>query len=198
MAPGALRSDGEARRRLISLYERNRRSVVKIAQARDRGGNNAPTRRAPQRFVVSERRTRQVGFGRGGFQVQMNHRMRQRFRDSNVSRRGQQRFSGQNNGPLRYNNRNGNDRSRRGVNVRVAQRRNQPSKGGRRPQQQGNKRRQNNNTSKAPLSASDLDSQLDNYRAGGTGSAGGKKGGAKGAPTLESLDAALDAYKASA
>lgn len=57
------------RRRLRALYERNRRRVSALADARDRRRGGEDDYAAPRRYVVSERRTRIEGFGRGGTQV---------------------------------------------------------------------------------------------------------------------------------
>lgn len=85
------------RRRLRSLYERNKRRVSALADARDRRRSGDDDYAAPRRFIVSERRTRMEGFGRGGMQVRkvirwsharddgMRHR---RFSDGGIFRRG--------------------------------------------------------------------------------------------------------------
>ncbi|KAG5498487.1 hypothetical protein JKF63_02773 [Porcisia hertigi] len=57
------------RRRLRALYDRNRRRVSALADARDRRRGGEDDFAAPRRYVVSERRTRIEGFGRGGTQV---------------------------------------------------------------------------------------------------------------------------------
>ncbi|KAG5472605.1 hypothetical protein LSCM4_01924 [Leishmania orientalis] len=57
------------RRRLRALYDRNRHRVAALADARDRRRGGDDDYAAPRRYVVSERRTRIEGFGRGGTQV---------------------------------------------------------------------------------------------------------------------------------
>lgn len=85
------------RRRLRSLYDRNRSRVSALADARDRrrGGDDNFT--APRRYVVSERLTRAEGFGRGGAQVRRVVRRSaqakeqppaRRFSDRGIFRRG--------------------------------------------------------------------------------------------------------------
>lgn len=89
--------DDYNRRRLRGMYERNQRRVSALADARDRRRGDNDEIAAPRRFVVSERRTRIEGFGRGGRQVRQVLRSaatrggaprRIRFRDSGIFRRG--------------------------------------------------------------------------------------------------------------
>lgn len=95
--------DDSDRRRLRALYERNRRRVSALADARDRRRGGDDDFAAPRRYVVSERRTRLEGFGRGGRQVrQVVRRARGgradearplRFSDRGIFRRsGRDRF----------------------------------------------------------------------------------------------------------
>ncbi|KAG5472226.1 hypothetical protein LSCM1_03623 [Leishmania martiniquensis] len=91
------------RRRLRALYDRNRHRVSALADARDRRRGGEDDYAAPRRYVVSERRTRIEGFGRGGAQVRrVVRRMRggrggeplpRRFSDRSIFRRsGHDRF----------------------------------------------------------------------------------------------------------
>ncbi|KPI89758.1 hypothetical protein ABL78_1138 [Leptomonas seymouri] len=75
------------RRRLRSLYERNRSRVSALADARDRRRGGDDSYAAPRRYVVSERRTRIEGFGRGGAQVRRVERRVLRVRDAPRPRR---------------------------------------------------------------------------------------------------------------
>ncbi|CAJ1990791.1 hypothetical protein - conserved [Leishmania donovani] len=75
------------RRRLRALYERNRRRVSALADARDRRRGGEDDYAAPRRYVVSERRTRIEGFGRGGAQVSRVVRRARGGRDEPRSRR---------------------------------------------------------------------------------------------------------------
>ncbi|RNF18066.1 uncharacterized protein Tco025E_04620 [Trypanosoma conorhini] len=89
-----MRRDDFERRRLRDLYDRNVRRVRALAEARDaRRTDRDDDVAAPRRYVVSERRTRLEGFGRGGFQVQRSRQGRPgagggRFSDKGVYRRG--------------------------------------------------------------------------------------------------------------
>ncbi|ESL10440.1 hypothetical protein TRSC58_01827 [Trypanosoma rangeli SC58] len=89
-----MRRDDFERRRLRDLYDRNVRRVRALAEARDeRRTGNDDTVAAPRRYVVSERRTRLEGFGRGGYQVRRSRRGNRdtevrRFSDRSVYRRG--------------------------------------------------------------------------------------------------------------
>ncbi|CCW61778.1 unnamed protein product [Phytomonas sp. EM1] len=82
------------RRRLRGLYDRNKRRVAALADARDRRREGDDEVFAPRRYVVSERRTRTEGFGRGGVQVRQVIRRvtrlppREMFRSRGIFRRG--------------------------------------------------------------------------------------------------------------
>lgn len=82
------------RRRLRGIYERNKRRVSALADARDSRRVFADEIVAPRRFIVSERRTRLEGFGRGGYQVRRVVRRSaldrglSRFSDRGIFRRG--------------------------------------------------------------------------------------------------------------
>lgn len=82
------------RRRLRSIYDRNKRRVSALADLRDSRRVYVEEERAPRRYTVSERRTRMEGFGRGGAQVRrvvrpsMRDRLAPRFADRRVFRRG--------------------------------------------------------------------------------------------------------------
>eukprot|EP00796_Vickermania_ingenoplastis_P011583 gene11583-7979_t len=81
------------RQRLRGIYERNKRRVSALADARDSRRMTMDDDYAPRRYVVSERRTRMEGFGRGGLQVRrverrsMRDRRPVRFSDRGIFRR---------------------------------------------------------------------------------------------------------------
>lgn len=82
-----MRRDDFDRRRLRSLYDRNRSRVSALADARDRRRGGDDSYAAPRRYVVSERRTHIEGFGRGGTQVRRVERRVVRLADAPRSRR---------------------------------------------------------------------------------------------------------------
>lgn len=87
-----IRDDYE-RRRLRALYERNKRRVTALADARDQRRGEENEMSAPRRFLVSARRLREAGFGRGQVQIRRIYRRREgyygsrRYGDSDIYRR---------------------------------------------------------------------------------------------------------------
>ncbi|EAN89163.1 hypothetical protein C3747_41g135 [Trypanosoma cruzi] len=200
------------RRRLRDLYERNVRRVRALADARDgrRSGRDDDIA-APRRYVVSERRTRLEGFGRGGYQVQRSRRFGRdprirRFSDRGVYRRGaldrfereedferklrRERFRERrlNEGGLRF----GRLRLRRSERRELRQLRElrelrelRALRSAQRNQGNGDRRGK-------------LDKELDRYRKdqrGGRRGGGGRGRGAPNSVTKEGLDAELDRFR---
>lgn len=183
------------RRRLRDLYDRNRRRVQAVADARDRRGNDGGRRTgdaAPRRFIVSERRTRNEGFGgQGGIRTRFSRksnddRRPRRFEDKKIFRSSNRD---------RFTRDEDRDRDRRRRPVRRDGGRRDDRDGGR---QAGNGRRfgrggRQNNT-RRPARSDDLDAQLESYKSGKSNDNKGGRRGGRGGRGADNLDAQLDKY----
>ncbi|KAK7200609.1 hypothetical protein NESM_000117000 [Novymonas esmeraldas] len=127
--------DDHDRRRLRALYDRNSRRVSALADARDRRRGGDDDFAAPRRYVVTERRTRVEGFGRGGTQVRRVERRAaggragepraNKFSDRSIFRRsGRDRFQRADDAEREdRRERSRNERERRGNAPKVQERR---------------------------------------------------------------------------
>ena len=185
---------GTARNRLRALKDQEKRRVSRLAESRNRRAGGQRSNNAPTRVLVTERRTRREGLGRGGAQALGNSRRRRggnqnnqpaaggrrrgrggfasKFSDQSVFRSGaRDRFS-------RFDDRDAGANSNRRVDRRGGQKRfakRNSGKNGRRggnqqQQQQGRGRGRGNNQS-------------------GRGGRGGKK-----ELSAQDLDAQLEKY----
>jgi hypothetical protein len=209
------RTDDRMRRELRNVYDKNRRRVDKLAEKRGKGGSN--DNQAPRRVVVSEKQTRQAGFGSGGKQVAQSRSRRggpAKFADKSIFRSaasnrgnrggdrndrndrnnnnnrvggggggggGRGRFGNRGNNNNNSNNNNqggrgGNDRGRRALVKKAAERKkerlnsqrggNQKGNNNKQQQQKPKPKRADKPAQKAPATFESLDAALMNYKGG--------------------------------
>jgi hypothetical protein len=205
-----------ARNRLRNIYEQEKRRTSRLNESRNSNRGGRQVRELPTRVVVSERRTRREGFGRGGAQAvgrsdrrrrgnnnndngqgqgrrRFQRRLSDKFADKNLFRSGNRdRFNRNEKAKPNTSNNRRVERTKRGGKRFIRGRRDGQGQG------QGQGRRNNRREGKKDISSTDLDKQLNNYQ-GGAGNAGGRneargRGGKRGPVTKEDLDAQLDAF----
>lgn len=194
------------RRRLRDIYDRNRRRVDAVANARDRNERRGDRDRdssrksdkkgsAPRRYIVSERVTRRAGFGDGGRQGRVSgarrrdgsRRTEDRFADKKVTRRSHRdRFDRAENNAEK---RNGGGRRRRGGDAVTETRR-----GSRRASNSGNGKKDSRDKQQGGRRFSRASERRDQRKSKPSGKTNTKP--AKNIPlTGDDLNAQLEAYK---